>query len=95
MDLYSVIIRPIVTEKSTTAKDEANKYIFEVDRRATKVDIRHAVEKMFRVKVAEVHTINVGGKRKRMGRTFGRRQDWKKAIVTLTPGTSIDIFEGV
>jgi large subunit ribosomal protein L23 len=95
MDLYSVIIRPIVTEKSTSAKDEANKYIFEVDRRATKVDIRHAVEKMFKVKVAEVHTINISGKRKRMGRIFGKRQDWKKAIVTLAPGTSIDIFEGV
>lgn len=95
MDLYSVIIQPVVTEKSTTVKEEGNKYIFKVDPRATKVDIRNAVEKMFKVKVSEVRTINVGGKRKRMGRIFGRRQDWKKAIVTLAPGASIDIFEGV
>ena len=95
MDVYSVIIRPVVTEKSTAAKDEANKYVFEVDRRATKVDIHHAVEKLFKVKVANVRTVNMHGKRKRLGKIFGKRQDWKKAIVTLAPGSSIEIFEGL
>jgi large subunit ribosomal protein L23 len=93
MDLYSVIKRPLVTEKTTIAKDEDNKYVFEVNRKATKIDIRNAVEKIFKVKVVGVRTINVTGKKKRLGRTVGKGKDWKKVIVTLPPGTSVEIFE--
>jgi len=93
MDLYSVIKRPLVTEKTTIARDEGNKYFFEVDRRATKIEIYSAVEKIFKVKVVEVNTINVKGKKKRLGRTMGKRRNWKKAVVTLAAGNSIEIFE--
>jgi len=95
MDTYSVIKRPLITEKSTTARDEENKYLFEVDRRATKIEIRNAVEKIFKVRVLDVRTINMTGKKKRMGRITGRRSNWKKAMVTLPPGSSIEIYEGV
>jgi len=93
MDLYSVIKRPLVTEKTTIARDEGNKYFFEVDRRATKIDINSAVEKIFKVKVVEVNTINMKGKKKRSGRIMGKRKNWKKAVVTLAAGNSIEIFE--
>jgi len=93
MDLYSVIKRPLVTEKSTIARDDANKYIFEVDRRANKIEIEKAVEKLFKVKVVTVRTMNVEGKAKRTGRIMGRKSDWKKAVVTLAPGQSIAVFE--
>lgn len=95
MDIYSVIKKPLVTEKSTVAKDDGNKYIFEVDRRATKVDIRTAVEKIFKVKVITVRTMNFLGKKKRVGKTIGSRSDWKKAVVTLASGNTIEVFEGV
>jgi len=95
MDLYSVIKRPLVTEKSTIARDEANKYIFEVDRRANKIEIEKAVEKLFKVKVLSVRTMNREGKKKRTGRVMGRKSDWKKAVVTLAPGQSIEVFEKV
>lgn len=92
MEIYAVIKRPILTEKSTIAKDELNKCFFEVDRRATKIEIRNAVEKIFKVSVTGVRTINVNGKRKRVGRIIGKRNDWKKAIVTLAPGHSIEVY---
>ena len=95
MDIYSVIRKPLVTEKSTIARDEENKYLFEVDRRATKIDIRNAVEKIFKVHVVNVHTMNMTGKKKRIGRIVGRRRNWKKAVITLTPGSSIEVHEGV
>jgi large subunit ribosomal protein L23 len=95
MDIYSVIKKPLVTEKSTVARDEGNKYIFEVDRRATKIEIRNAVEKIFKVKVVTVRTMNFTGKKKRVGRIIGSRSDWKKAVVTLAPGSAIEVFEGV
>ncbi len=95
MDLYAVIKRPLVTEKSTVARDEANKYIFEVDRRANKIEIEKAVEKLFKVKVLSVRTFNILGKKKRMGRIVGRKSDWKKAVVTLAPGQTIEVFEKV
>ena len=93
MDLYLVIKRPLVTEKTTIARDEDNKYFFEVDRRATKIDIRSAIEKIFNVKVVEVNTFNMKGKKKRLGRVMGKRKNWKKAAVTLAAGNSIEIFE--
>ena len=95
MDIYYVIRKPLVTEKSTIARDEENKYLFEVDRRATKIDIRNAVEKIFKVNVVNVRTMNMTGKKKRMGRIAGRRRNWKKAVITLTPGSVIEVHEGV
>lgn len=95
MDIYSVIKRPVVTEKSTIAREEENKYLFEVDRGATKIEIRNAVEKIFKVSVVDVHTINISGKKKRVGRVIGRRRNWKKAVITLAPGSSIEVHEGV
>jgi large subunit ribosomal protein L23 len=94
MEIYQIIKRPLVTEKTTLAK-EANKYHFEVDRRANKIEIGNAVEKLFKVKVVNVRTMNMAGKKKRVGRILGRKRDWKKAIVTLASGSSIEIFEKV
>lgn len=94
MDARDIIRRPLVTEK-TTALMEQNKYAFEVDPRANKVQIRQAVEEIFKVKVTDVNTITVPGKVKRMGRFQGKRPDRKKAIVTLAEGSRIEIFEGV
>jgi large subunit ribosomal protein L23 len=95
MDLYSVIRKPLVTEKSTIARDEKNKYIFEVDRRANKIEIEKAVEKLFKVKVLNVRTMNILGKKKRQGRIVGQKNNWKKAVVTLVPGQTIEVFEKV
>ena len=93
-DLREVIRRPLVTEKSTLAKELNNQLVFEVDKRASKVEIRQAVEKLFTVKVLKVSTAGFTGKKKRQGRVMGRRSDWKKAYVTLAPGHSVDFFEG-
>jgi len=95
MDTYRIIRRSLITEKSTIARDEYNKYVFEVDRGANKIEIGNAVEKVFKVKVLDVHIMNVPGKKKRVGRTQGQKRDWKKAVVTLAPGSRIEIFEGV
>jgi len=89
-----IIRRPLVTEKSTLQKEEGRQYVFEVDRNANKIEIRSAVERLFKVKVNNVRTINVLGKIKRLGRRYGKRPDWKKAIVTLREGDRIDFFEG-
>ena len=88
---YHVIRRPLQTEKSTQLR-ERNLYVFEVDRRADKPDIKLAVEELFKVKVVDVRTMRVTGKVKRHGRFAGKRPDWKKAIVTLAEGESIDLF---
>ncbi|MDX9822626.1 MAG: 50S ribosomal protein L23 [Syntrophales bacterium] len=95
MDTHYIIKRSIVTEKSAAIKDERNQYMFEVDPRANKIEIGKAVEKLFKVKVLDVRTANVIGKKKRMGRIVGQKRSWKKAIVTLAPGSSIQIYEGV
>ncbi|MCK9229939.1 MAG: 50S ribosomal protein L23 [Syntrophales bacterium] len=95
MELYSVIKRPLITEKSTILREQDNAYVFEIDRSATKIDVRRAVEKIFKVRVADVRTVNMRGKTKRRGRIVGRRNHWKKAIVTLAPGNTIELFEGV
>lgn len=95
MDIYYVIKKPIITEKSTIARDEENKYFFEVDRRANKIEIAKAVEKLFKVKVLNVRTMNMRGKKRRMGRTVGKKSDWRKAIVTLALGDRIEIYGGV
>jgi len=95
MLLEQVIRRPLVlTEKGNRLRETENQYLFEVDRRANKIEIRKAVEKLFKVGVLEVNTLNVRGRIKRMGRTFGKTQNWKKAIVTVKKGESIDFFGG-
>ena len=94
-DPYSVLKRPLITEKSNLMKDEFNQIAFEVDRRANKIEIKEAVKKLFNVHVIKVRTFSMLGKRKRMGRTEGRTSSWKKAIVTLKEGERIDFFEGV
>jgi large subunit ribosomal protein L23 len=88
-----VVLRPLVTEKATTLKDERNQVSFEVALDASKIEIRRAVETIFQVKVTGVRTQVVLGKEKRMGRHVGRRPTWKKAVVTLGPDSKIDLFE--
>jgi large subunit ribosomal protein L23 len=94
MNEYDIILRPIITEKSTLVKDTGNQYVFEVLRSANKIEIRKAVEKLFKVKVLDVHVSNMEGKKKRLGRYAGKRSNWKKAIVKLSPKDKITIFEG-
>ncbi|MDD4600523.1 50S ribosomal protein L23 [bioreactor metagenome] len=89
-----VLIRPLITEKTTTLMQD-NKYTFVVPLTANKVEIRQAVEQIFKVKVLDVNTTRVMGKFKRMGRTQGKRPDYKKAIVKLAAGERIEFFEGV
>lgn len=89
-----IIRKPLVTEKSTQQKETGNQYAFEVDRNANKIEIQFAIERLFKVRVVQVRTSNVLGKVKRLGRRFGKRPDWKKAIVTLKEGDRIDFFEG-
>lgn len=91
----SVIRRPVITERASRNQEVGNKYLFEVRRDANKVEIRKAVEEMFTVKVTKVNTTSIHGKTKQMGRFRGRRADWKKAIVTVAEGQSIEFFEGV
>jgi len=93
-DTQRVIRRPMVTEKSTRQKEESRQYVFEVHRDANKIEIQSAVERLFKVRVLQVRTSNVLGKVKRLGRRYGKRPDWKKAIVTLKEGDRIDFFEG-
>jgi len=89
-----ILLRPIITEKTTQLMED-NKYTFKVALTANKVEIRQAVEQVFNVKVLEVNTMRVLGKVKRMGRSMGKRPDYKKAIVKLAPGETIEFFEGV
>ena len=103
-----IIKRPLLTEKGTWLKETGgqpgeeldpetikSQLLFEVARDANKVEIRHAVEKLWNVSVVDVHTAIVRGKEKRMGRFVGKRSNWKKAMVTIAPGQNIEFFEGV
>ena len=90
-----ILKRPLITEKIAALQDSQNKYAFEVDKNANKIEIKKAIEERFEVKVQSVRTMNVGGKMKTLGRFTGRRSSWKKAIVTLKPGQSIDFFENI
>lgn len=94
MNEYDIVVRPIITEKSTLLKDAGNQYIFEVQRDANKIEIKKAVEKLFKVKVVSVHVSNMEGKKKKLGRFAGKKPDWKKAVVKLSPKDKITIFEG-
>lgn len=93
--VYEVLRRPLVTEKGNLLRDEENHYLFEVAMDATKPKIREAVEKLFDVRVMDVRTAVVRGKVKRVGRHFGKRSNWKKAVVRLHQDDQIEIFEGV
>jgi len=94
-DARQIIYRPLVTEKSTTLREESNQYAFHVVPSASKRQIAAAVEELFDVHVTEVRTMRMQGKKKRLGKNLGRRPSWKKAIVTLAEGNTIDFFEGV
>lgn len=95
MNIYQVIKEPHITEKANLQKEETNQITFRVHKKANKVEIRQAVETFFKTKVLEVRTMNVRGKKRRMGRTVGKKSDWKKAVVRLAPGENIEFFEGM
>jgi large subunit ribosomal protein L23 len=92
MNIYEVIRRPVVTEKGVTAKDEHATLCFEVAPKANKTEVKQAVERMFKVKVAEVRTANLEGKMRRRGRFVGYKSDWKKAYVKLKDGEKVPDF---
>ena len=93
MNIYDVIKKPLITEKSTIEKDTKNVVALVVNASANKIEIKDAAEKLFKVKVAAVRTVNVPGKLKRFGKHVGKRSNWKKAYVTLQQGSNIDFFE--
>jgi large subunit ribosomal protein L23 len=95
LEEYTIIRRPIITEKGSVLKDENNQLVFEVHPDSNKSEIKKAVEKLFKVTVLSVRTQNRIGKRKRLGRMVGRRKSWKKAVVTLKEGDRVEFFEGV
>ncbi len=94
MNQYDIIRRPIVTEKTSLMKEEGNQYVFEVATMANKIEIAKAVEQLFKVKVLSVRVMNMEGKKRRVGKTSGKRADWRKAIVKLSPKDKISFFEG-
>lgn len=94
MSPYDLIIRPLVTEKSTALREQGNKVCFVVHQEANRNSIKWAVEETLNVKVEKVHVLNMIGKTKRLNRFEGKRPDWKKAIVTLKKGEKLDLFEG-
>ena len=93
-NLYSVIKKPLFTEKGSRLKEAQNKIMVEVATEANKLDIKKAVEEIFKVKVDKVATVSVSGKWKRYGRSLGKRPDSKKAIITLKKGEKLDFIEG-
>jgi len=93
MNIYEVIKKPLITEKSTIEKDTKGIVAFQVHRDANKFEIKEAVETLFKVKVVSVNTAVVSGKVKRHGRHIGKRSNWKKAFITLKEGSSIEFFE--
>ena len=95
MEMQKVIIQPLLTEKGTSLQETLNQVQFKVDMRANKIQIRDAVEKLFEVKVLSVRTQIVRGKMKRRGRFEGKRSNWKKAIVSLAEGETIEFFQGI
>lgn len=90
--LFQVILRPVISEKSTIAADKSHQIVFEVLADASKTEIRQAIEKLFDVKVQQVQVVNVRGKVKRFGKNPGKRSNWKKAYVRLQEGHDIDFL---
>ena len=95
MDMYQVVIKPLVTEKGTMMLSEGNWVTFRVHPDANKIEVREAIQKIFSVSVLQVNTQIVRGKRKRFGKTMGQSKAWKKAMVQLKEGDKIEVFEGV
>ena len=95
IDPGKVLLQALISEKATTLQEQANCYVFRVAIDANKLEIKHAVEKAFNVKVKNVATAKVMGKNKRMGRFEGKRSDWKKAFIWLKPDNKIELFETV
>jgi large subunit ribosomal protein L23 len=93
MNIYDVIKKPLITEKTTVEKDERNVIAFVVNRAANKIEIKAAVKQLFNAEVASVNTVNVAGKSKRTAKGIGKRSNWKKAYVTLKEGSNVDFFE--
>lgn len=94
-DYTQIIYRPIVTEKGTMLRQESNQIVLAVKKDANKIEIKKAVEELFNVHVEEVKTMNINGKSKRWGMHNYKRSDWKKAIVKLKAGESVEFYEGV
>jgi large subunit ribosomal protein L23 len=93
LDHHDILIRPLLTEKITALREMKNCVAFVVNRRATRVDVRVAVEKVLKVRVDSVNLMNVKGKPKRQGKFIGRRANWRKAIVTLKEGEKLELYE--
>lgn len=93
-NIYSIIKKPLFTEKGSNLKESHNKILIEVSKNANKIDIKRSIEEIFKVKVEKVATINTNGKWKRYGRSLGKRPDRKKAIITLKKGEKLDFIEG-
>ncbi len=91
---FNMIRKPHITEKVLLLKEESNKVVFKVSKETNKVELKNAIESIFKITVEKIATINVKGKKKRQGRWEGKRADWKKAIVTLKEGDTIEYFEG-
>ncbi len=94
MNRFDIIKRPLDTEKLDRMRDRENKFAFEIDLKASKTEVKQAIEQLFKVKVVDVKTAIVRGKFRRIGRSEGQRPNWKKAIVTLKEGDAISLFEG-
>ena len=94
-DIYGCIKRALITEKSNQVKQAANQVVFEVHPEANKIEIKNAVQQLFNVKVTSVNVMHYEGKHKRVGRHTGKKPNWKKAVVTLQKGQTIEFFEGV
>jgi len=90
MTVYDIIKKPVITEKAVEAKENLNQVTFAVDPRATKLQIKEAVQSLFDVKVKDVRTMNNKGKAKRFGKSNGKRSDWKKALVVLADGETLE-----
>ena len=95
MNLHEIVRKPLVTEKSNNGREETNLVTFAVDPRANKHEIKDAIEKLFEVKVLRVRTMRMPRKTRRVGKFSGRKPEWKKAIVQLAEGQTIEFFEGV
>lgn len=91
---YNILIKPLITEKASNLQHE-NKYVFEVRESSNKIEITDAIEEVYGIKPLSVNTVRVNGKKVRSGKRVGRRKDWKKAVVTLPAGKTINLYEGV
>lgn len=94
-DYHDIIVKPLLTEKSTLMRETLNKVSFEVRKDANKIEIKRAVEEVLKVKVDSVNVIRIEGKKKKLGKFEGKKNNWKKAIVTLKPGEKLNLFEGL